>query len=582
MRQAAVILGMHRSGTSCLTRVLALCGFALPKTLVVASDGLDRDANSRSGFWESQAIRDLNEALLASAGSSWDDFRDLPANWLAAPQQALFEQRALACLRAEIGDAPRFVIKDPRVCRLVPFWLGVVEKLGAAPLPVIPLRHPVEVAASLQTRDGLPPARSHLLWLRHVLAAERDTRGQDRVLLLYEDLLADWREAVRRIFTPARLALPDLAPASPVSVRVEAYLSPQLRHHIAPDATSADRELPGFLQTAWAWMVDAARGGAPDPEVLDQVAGRLADAELAFAPLLGLAAGSRHGTGDGTRAPEPGADDPLRWALERRLGEAERWQGKTERELARAFAGIDRAAASLAQLEAAAKVMDARFVSVVRETSRLDTLSSDLQARLALLAAGQHQLAALVGLQARMRSARAESTHAQTAEPEAAAETPRHAGRGRRPAAAGKRSLLAALLLAVPTAWLRGSAGQRWLRRTETRIIRESGLFDSDYYLRTNADVQASGCDPLEHYLQFGAAEGRRPNPLFDPIFYLASYPRARRLGINPLVHFIGRGAGDRCNPCADFDTGFYVSRHPEVAASGLNPLLHYLQFGAR
>lgn len=114
------------------------------------------------------------------------------------------------------------------------------------------------------------------------------------------------------------------------------------------------------------------------------------------------------------------------------------------------------------------------------------------------------------------------------------------------------------------------------------RIIARSGLLDRRYYLRSNRDVAEAGLEPLDHFIQAGAEEGRRPNPLFDPSFYVRANPQARAAGINPLVHFIVRGAGDGCDPCADFDTSFYVSEYPEIAAAGLNPLFHYLRYGAR
>jgi hypothetical protein len=41
-------------------------------------------------------------------------------------------------------------------------------------------------------------------------------------------------------------------------------------------------------------------------------------------------------------------------------------------------------------------------------------------------------------------------------------------------------------------------------------------LFDTAWYLAANPDVAAAGVDPLQHYIDYGAAEGRDPNPLFD------------------------------------------------------------------
>ena len=76
----------------------------------------------------------------------------------------------------------------------------------------------------------------------------------------------------------------------------------------------------------------------------------------------------------------------------------------------------------------------------------------------------------------------------------------------------------------------------------EAHLIRASGLFDSHHYLSANKDVANAKIDPLQHYLQYGGAEGRRPGPDFDGALYLASYADLRTAGLNPLVHYLKYG----------------------------------------
>lgn len=112
-------------------------------------------------------------------------------------------------------------------------------------------------------------------------------------------------------------------------------------------------------------------------------------------------------------------------------------------------------------------------------------------------------------------------------------------------------------------------------------LIRESGLFDQDYYLAQNADVAAAGCDPVLHYLKQGASEGLDPNSIFDSDWYLMRYPDVSRENINPLVHYIRFGAKEGCDPHPLFDSDWYLSKNPDVDAAGMNPLAHYLCCGA-
>ncbi len=105
-------------------------------------------------------------------------------------------------------------------------------------------------------------------------------------------------------------------------------------------------------------------------------------------------------------------------------------------------------------------------------------------------------------------------------------------------------------------------------------------LFDREWYLEQNPEVEAAGMDPLVHYLQFGGFEGRDPNPLFDSDWYLQKYPDAALTGLNPLVHYLRHGAAEGLDPHPLFDTDWYVKHTPDLPV-GINPLIHYVAVGA-
>jgi hypothetical protein len=99
-------------------------------------------------------------------------------------------------------------------------------------------------------------------------------------------------------------------------------------------------------------------------------------------------------------------------------------------------------------------------------------------------------------------------------------------------------------------------------------------LLDTKYYLSKYPDLSQAGVNPLRHYLEFGAAEGRKPNPLFAPDYYL----RRNSLNagdVNPVIHFLQVGGPSGMSPHPLFDSQAYVSADPSVR--GKNPLLHFL-----
>lgn len=113
----------------------------------------------------------------------------------------------------------------------------------------------------------------------------------------------------------------------------------------------------------------------------------------------------------------------------------------------------------------------------------------------------------------------------------------------------------------------------------DIRIIEKTRLFDADYYLATYPDVAASGIDPLRHYVEHGAAEGRRPNAYFDTRFYRENYQDTddRR---NPLAHYATASGSDRARTSLQFDGCFYATCYPDVRESGSTPLQHFLTRG--
>jgi hypothetical protein len=104
---------------------------------------------------------------------------------------------------------------------------------------------------------------------------------------------------------------------------------------------------------------------------------------------------------------------------------------------------------------------------------------------------------------------------------------------------------------------------------TDARVLTESGVFDTAWYLRRYEDVAAAGVDGLRHFLEYGSAEGRWANPYFDPDWYRAENPDVAAAAADPLLHYIRDGEREGRKPHPRFDAGWYRSAY-EVAADRL------------
>ena len=59
------------------------------------------------------------------------------------------------------------------------------------------------------------------------------------------------------------------------------------------------------------------------------------------------------------------------------------------------------------------------------------------------------------------------------------------------------------------------------MKETAAEII-TAGLFDRSFYVKRYPDIEASGVDPVTHYIEHGAYENRRANAVFDLRWYRA------------------------------------------------------------
>lgn len=78
--------------------------------------------------------------------------------------------------------------------------------------------------------------------------------------------------------------------------------------------------------------------------------------------------------------------------------------------------------------------------------------------------------------------------------------------------------------------------------KNQAEQLSSTHYFDENWYLKTYPDVAESEANPAEHYLKFGAQEGRNPGPEFDTQWYVKVNPDVQEFGINPLIHFLNHG----------------------------------------
>src|SRR5260370_33453248 len=118
-----VVLGMHRSGTSTLTRALQAMGVELGSRLMPPVEG-----NNDKGFWEDLDLYELNIEMLGALKRDWHYLAPVGEDFVELLCGKGLLSRAEELLRLKVGQSPVFGFKDPRVSMLIPFWQRVFAR----------------------------------------------------------------------------------------------------------------------------------------------------------------------------------------------------------------------------------------------------------------------------------------------------------------------------------------------------------------------------------------------------------------------------------------------------------------------
>lgn len=223
-RPLIVVLGMHRSGTSCVTRMLASLG---PRP---GDQLLEANAANPRGYWEHPTLLHLHRHLLRAAGGAWD-----------APPEAVSHTRySWWKMRLFLGRLHRqgvTLLKDPRMVLAYELW----RPLLVAPVEVMVFRHPGSVAASLTRRDQTPAERGLALWQTY---NERLLRAAEvaapAAWIDFDAGPKPMAAALRRVAAAARL---------PYDAGIEDLYEPALR-----SSDSLQTELPADVEAVYATL----------------------------------------------------------------------------------------------------------------------------------------------------------------------------------------------------------------------------------------------------------------------------------------------------------------------------------------
>lgn len=222
MTDATLIVGMDRSGTSAASAVAQIVGLHLGNQLIGP-----RKANPK-GYFEDGRCVSINTALLSQLRHGRKLATPLPHGWMDSLPGQHAKLRARGVVRRLASAKKPFGLKDPRLCLTAPLWMNVIEQESHNVRFVLCFRNPLEVAASLQKRDGRDPVGSCLVWLTHTLAALEVSTGKPKLYLDYLRLMSNPVGTGGRLKGFVSGKDEKVAPSEDEKKKIEEFIDPSL------------------------------------------------------------------------------------------------------------------------------------------------------------------------------------------------------------------------------------------------------------------------------------------------------------------------------------------------------------------
>ena len=197
------VLGCHRSGTSLLAGIIS--DSLTNQGNRGLQEQLPAQVDNPGGFFESRQLVNLNEALLSQLGIDWQ----------YPPLHAIQWQRSefLPALHAARENFTQqalnqsWIDKDPRLCLTYPAYQHILLK--RTPIAAV-IRHPFEVAGSLQSRDMIPLAKGLIIWFLYNQHLARSITHND-VLISYQSLINREESAITALSSFISNSIPEFS-----------------------------------------------------------------------------------------------------------------------------------------------------------------------------------------------------------------------------------------------------------------------------------------------------------------------------------------------------------------------------------
>lgn len=221
-----LILGMHRSGTSCLAGSLQQHGLYLGQVF-------EANPHNLKGNRENSEIMQLNDLVLSYNDFAWNNPPYSNLEWTDEHQQ----RRDHIIQKYNSSQQLVWGFKDPRTLFTLEFWL---EGMSGFNINYVgSFRHPALVAQSMWNRDKMPILDGLELWKKYNTRLLSLYKKNAFPLISFDLPLKEYQNAIYRILQRLGIQTPE----NPVNI----FFDESLRHEII----NSELELPKNIKTIY-------------------------------------------------------------------------------------------------------------------------------------------------------------------------------------------------------------------------------------------------------------------------------------------------------------------------------------------
>jgi hypothetical protein len=219
---AIIILGTCSSGASVVTGCLHHLGVELGKNLLL-------DSSNPVDHWGHRDLILIHDLLLRDLGCEWNMIGNLPEGWIESEAAESAKKSIVAVLDRDFRNKGVWAVKDFRLIRFISLWDSLLREMGFKPGYILILRHPWEVAQSLQKNNGFDLLKGHLLWLSQNREALASCHDKTHAILTYDQLLSDPISTMRGVGEQLNLVYP--CPLRQQYHHILEFVRSDLKHH---------------------------------------------------------------------------------------------------------------------------------------------------------------------------------------------------------------------------------------------------------------------------------------------------------------------------------------------------------------